>query len=80
MMAAVILDARGLRLQDAETPALGTHDVRVRVHAGGIRGSDPPYHHGGGFGAVRIREPLIPGHEIAGEVAQTGAAAKGPTL
>src|SRR4051812_24370346 len=37
-------------------------------------GSDLHYFHHGGFGTVRIKEPLIPGHEIAGEVLEAGAA------
>lgn len=74
MKAAVIHAPRDLRIEDAAVPALGPHDVQVRVRAGGICGSDLHYFQHGGFGTVRIREPFIPGHEIAGEVVETGAA------
>ena len=47
-------------------PTLGPHEVRVRVEAGGICGSDLHYYHHGGFGTVRLGEPMALGHEIAG--------------
>src|SRR3954471_18329728 len=74
MKAVLIHAAHDLRIGEAETPPLEARDVLVRIRAGGICGSDLHYYHDGGFGTVRIREPLIPGHEIAGEVVQTGAA------
>ncbi len=74
MKAAVIHAARDLRIEDADAPLPGPNEVQVRIRAGGICGSDLHYFQHGGFGTVRIREPLIPGHEIAGEVAAVGAA------
>ncbi len=73
MRAIVIHGAHDLRLGSADIPALGPDDVEVRIRNGGICGSDLHYYQHGGFGTVRIREPLIPGHEIAGEVAAVGA-------
>ena len=73
-MQAVVIHAAGdLRVEDRPDPALGPRDVRVRVRAGGICGSDLHYFQHGGFGAVRLREPMILGHEIAGEVTEVGA-------
>lgn len=74
MKAIVIHGARDLRIGEADVPALGPQDVQVRIRQGGICGSDLHYYQDGGFGTVRIREPLIPGHEIAGEVMAVGAA------
>ena len=74
MKAAVIHAARDLRVEDQAAPAPGPHEVAVRVRAGGICGSDLHYYHHGGFGTVRLREPMVLGHEIAGEVAAVGAA------
>ena len=39
------------------------------MHTGGICGSDLHYYQHGGFGTVRIKSPLVLGHEIAGTVA-----------
>ena len=72
MKAAVIHAAHDLRLEEAVPPTPGPGEVQVRIRAGGICGSDLHYYQDGGFGAVRIREPLIPGHELAGEVVQVG--------
>lgn len=72
MKAVIIHAARDVRIGEADIPALGLHDVQVRIRNGGICGSDLHYYQHGGFGTIRIREPLIPGHEIAGEVAAIG--------
>src|SRR3954469_6141292 len=71
--AAVLHAKRDLRIEDVAVPALGPRDVEVRIEAGGICGSDLHYYYDGGFGAVRLKEPMILGHEIAGMVARVGA-------
>src|SRR5271168_5123895 len=73
MKAAVIHAPRDLRIEEAEIPAMGPHDVKVRIRAGGICGSDLHYYQHGGFGTVRLKQPMILGHEIAGEVMEVGA-------
>ncbi len=73
MKAAIIHGARDLRIEQADMPAApGPGEVLVRIRAGGICGSDLHYYQDGGFGAVRIRQPMILGHEVAGEVVETG--------
>ncbi len=74
MKSVVCFGAKDLRIEDRETPPVGPDEVLVRVEAGGICGSDLHYYNHGGFGAIRIREPMILGHEVAGRVAETGAA------
>ncbi len=73
MKAAVIHAPLDLRVEEAEIPPVGPHDVKIRIRAGGICGSDLHYYQHGGFGVVRIQHPMILGHEIAGEVTETGA-------
>jgi L-idonate 5-dehydrogenase len=73
MRAAVIHAPHDLRIEEAQEQSFGANDVRIRVGAGGICGSDLHYYHHGGFGTVRIQEPMILGHEIAGTVIATGA-------
>lgn len=77
MLAIVAHAAKDLRIEEASAPPLGPHDIWVRVAFGGICGSDLHYYHEGGFGAVRLREPMILGHEIAGVVDAVGAEARG---
>jgi len=70
MLAIVIHGPRDLRIETMETGELKAGQVLIRIEAGGICGSDLHYYQHGGFGSVRIREPMILGHEIAGRVAQ----------
>ena len=49
------------------------HQLRVRVAFGGICGSDLHYYQHGGFGVVRIKQPMALGHEISGVVTEVGA-------
>ncbi len=50
----------------------GPHQVRVSIRAGGICGSDLHYYHHGGFGTVRLKEPMVLGHEVAGVIDAIG--------
>ncbi|RVT85907.1 L-idonate 5-dehydrogenase [Rhodobacteraceae bacterium CCMM004] len=72
-MKSVVLHApRDLRLEESAPPPPGPGEVAVRLAAGGICGSDLHYYAHGGFGTVRLREPMILGHEVAGHVAALG--------
>jgi L-idonate 5-dehydrogenase len=73
MRALVIHGPRDLRVEERDIPLLGPGDVEVRVRTGGICGSDLHYYKDGGFGSVRLRHPMILGHEVAGEVTAVGA-------
>jgi L-idonate 5-dehydrogenase len=46
--------------------------VEIAIEAGGICGSDLHYYNHGGFGTVRVREPMILGHEVAGTIKALG--------
>lgn len=65
--------ALDLRLEPETAPALGPHDVRLRLGAGGICGSDLHYYQHGRVGAFVVREPLVPGHEASGIVDAVGS-------
>ncbi len=72
MRAVVIHAAKDLRVEAATVAELGPDDVEVRIEAGGICGSDLHYYQHGGFGTIRVKEPMILGHEVAGVIAKTG--------
>jgi len=61
-----------LRIETASVAPPGPGEVLVALGAGGICGSDLHYWHDGGFGTVRVREPIILGHEAAGTVQAVG--------
>ncbi len=72
MEALVIHGAGDLRIEAIETPSVEAGQVRVRVRTGGICGSDLHYYQHGGFGTIRIQQPMVLGHEIAGVVEEVG--------
>jgi len=72
MRSVVIHSAKDLRVEERATETPGSGQVLVRIERGGICGSDLHYYNHGGFGAVRIREPMILGHEVAGRIAALG--------
>lgn len=77
MKAIVIHAAKDLRIEEQPIETPGPGQVDVAIEAGGICGSDLHYYSHGGFGAVRIREPMILGHEVAGTVKALGAGVSG---
>ena len=74
MRAVVAHAAKDLRIETIRVADLGPNDIRVHVAVGGICGSDLHYFNHGGFGAIRLKEPMILGHEIAGTVEAVGPA------
>jgi L-idonate 5-dehydrogenase len=72
MLAVVAHAAKDIRIEDLPDPPLGDQEIRVRIAFGGICGSDLHYFNHGGFGQVRLREPMVLGHEIAGLVEEVG--------
>ena len=66
-----------LKLETRPIEAPGPGEVRVAVLAGGICGSDLHYWLEGGIGTIRVREPIILGHEAAGRVESLGEGVTG---
>jgi L-idonate 5-dehydrogenase len=69
--------AHDLRLETQDIAAPGPGEVLVATGAGGICGSDLHYFLDGGFGPIRVREPMILGHEAAGTVLEIGPGVEG---
>ncbi len=72
MKAVVIHAAKDLRVEEREADTPGPGEVKISIKSGGICGSDLHYYSHGGFGAIRVREPMVLGHEVAGEVTGLG--------
>ena len=73
MKACVIHGAKNLTIEERPDPEPGDGEVLVRFGAGGICGSDLHYYHEGRVGDFSLREPMVLGHEIAGEVVGVGS-------
>ena len=72
MKAAYLERAREISIQNVECPEPGPFDVLVKVEAIGVCASDVHYYEHGRIGSFVVRDPLILGHEVAGEVVEVG--------
>ena len=72
MRAIVIHEAKDLRIEEQQTSKPGPGEVRVKLASGGVCGSDLHYYNHGGFGAIRLKQPMILGHEVSGHIESLG--------
>jgi L-idonate 5-dehydrogenase len=77
MQALQIHAAKDLRLAEIEPRPLRANEVRVAIKAGGICGSDLSYYFKGRVGDFAVKEPMVLGHEVAGEIAELGDEVEG---
>jgi L-idonate 5-dehydrogenase len=71
--ACVLHAQEDVRIETVEVGAVGPRQVLVRIGAGGLCGSDIHYYWEGGIGTIRVSEPIIMGHEVAGTVEAVGS-------
>ncbi len=72
MRAIVIHAAKDLRIEEVTPQDLGAGQLRLRLATGGVCGSDLHYYNHGGFGAIRLKQPMILGHEVSAYVTEMG--------
>ena len=77
MQAIVIHQARDLRIEERDPPKTEPGKLLIRLATGGVCGTDLHYYNHGGFGTVKLREPMILGHEVAGHVEEIGEGVDG---
>lgn len=77
MKAVVIHKAHDLRIEERHRANPGPGQVEVTIRRGGICGSDLHYYRHGGFGVVRLKEPMVLGHEVSGEISALGEGVSG---
>jgi L-idonate 5-dehydrogenase len=77
MKAIVIHAPKDLRIEEREIEEPGAGQVLIKLSTGGICGSDLHYFNHGGFGTVRLKEPMILGHEVAGQIVKLGSGVEG---
>lgn len=79
MKAIVIHSAKDLRVEERPVEQPGPGEVSLRLATGGVCGSDLHYYHHGGFGTVKLREPMVLGHEVSAYVDALGEGVTGLT-
>lgn len=77
MKAIVAHAAKDVRIEERPMEEPGPGEVLLRLATGGVCGSDLHYYNHGGFGAVRLKEPMILGHEVSAYVERLGEGADG---
>jgi len=70
--ACVLHAQEDVRIETLEVGDVGPQQVLVRIGAGGLCGSDIHYYWEGGIGTIRVSEPIVMGHEVAGTVEAVG--------
>ena len=65
-----------LRIEDHPVDDLEPNQVEINVAIGGICGTDLHYYKHGGFGQIKLREPMILGHEVSGFISKIGSNVK----
>ena len=74
MKAAVLHKAMDLRIEERPEPVIGPYEVLIGVRAVGVCGSDVHCYHKGSIGIHPVSQPMILGHECAGDVVSVGGA------
>ncbi|RAX38577.1 L-idonate 5-dehydrogenase [Rhizobium tropici] len=77
MKAIVAHAAKDVRIEDRPEEEPGAGEVKLKLATGGVCGSDLHYYHHGGFGTVRLKEPMILGHEVSATVIALGSGVQG---
>ena len=76
MKGAFFLGNREFEVRDMEKRPLAADEVRIRVMACGVCGTDVHIYHGE-VGSAEVTPPVVLGHEYAGIVEEVGADVKG---
>ncbi|XVH33183.1 NAD(P)-dependent alcohol dehydrogenase (plasmid) [Haloferacaceae archaeon DSL9] len=72
MRTAVLLETEQFEIEERDEPSPGADEVLVAVRDVGICGSDVHYYKHGRIGEYVVEDPLVLGHESAGEVVAVG--------
>ena len=72
-MKSIIINAPyDLKVLDYPEDETKDDEIEIEVSIGGVCGTDLHYYQHGGFGAVKLKEPMILGHEVSGYVTKLG--------
>lgn len=63
-----------IAVKQVDIPVPGDYEALVKVHCIGVCGSDIHYYEHGQIGRYIVKEPIVLGHELAGEIVEIGKA------
>ena len=72
MKAIVVHAAKDVRIEEFTEGEPSPGQVRLRLATRGVCGTDLHYYNHGGFGTIRLKEPMILGHEVSAYVQRLG--------
>lgn len=73
MKSIFIHSAMDLRIEDYPVETISPNQVEISLAIGGICGTDLHYYKHGGFGEIKLKEPMVLGHEISGYISKIGS-------
>ncbi|MEW6358913.1 MAG: NAD(P)-dependent alcohol dehydrogenase [Planctomycetota bacterium] len=76
MKAAVLHKPLDVRIEEVPVPKPGAGEVLVAMRSVGVCGSDVHFYENGRIGSFIVREPMILGHESAGQIVALGPGVK----
>lgn len=78
MRSIIVHGAKDLRIEETAVEVPGPGQVQIKMAVGGICGSDLHYYNHGGIGeTIRLKEPMILGHEVSGHISALGEGVTG---
>jgi len=80
MDAAILNKPLDIEVKKVEVPEPHEDEALIKVHCIGVCGSDVHYYEHGRIGRYVVEEPIILGHELAGEVVKIGKNVKNVTV
>lgn len=72
MKAAILDKPFSIGVMDVDIPDVKSDEALIKVYCIGICGSDVHYYEHGKIGRYEVKEPIILGHEVAGDVVKIG--------
>ena len=73
MKSIFIHSAMDLRIEDYRVETMSANQVEISLAIGGICGTDLHYYKHGGFGEIKLKEPMVLGHEVSGYISKIGS-------
>jgi L-iditol 2-dehydrogenase len=74
MKAAVCRELNSIQITERDVPKCGENEALLKIHSCAVCGSDLRIYH---YGNDRVTFPAVMGHEIAGEIVETGTKVSG---